>query len=184
MTGDVVSGKVDGTPEYAQIVFRFPDTATSFTSVRKLGEISLVGDPGEYIAQRNFGPDALKVEFGTFYREVENRTAMIKSIFINQHLLAGVGNIYSDETCFRLGLDPRTKVGQFNRQGWTEIFRTMQEVLREGIQGEIDDNWLIYHREPGDDCPRCSGKVERIEVGGRGTYLCPSCQDRSLGETD
>ncbi|MEA2020761.1 MAG: DNA-formamidopyrimidine glycosylase family protein [Patescibacteria group bacterium] len=181
MTGNVVHFKKDKKlPKYAKLIFYFPHSATALTSIRKLGEFSITNDPDQYIQERGFGPDALHTDFESFYNKVKDRTAMIKSIFMNQHIISGIGNVYADEICYRLKLHPKTKVTKFGQEEWKKIYETMQHTLQKGITNKIDSSWLAQHREDDAECPQCRGKVKRIVIGSRGTYFCPSCQNRTL----
>ncbi len=177
MTGNIVHLKKNKKlPKHAKLIFYFPHSVTAFTSIRKLGEFSITNNPDQYIQEREFGPDALHIDFESFYNKVKDRTAMIKSIFMNQHIISGIGNVYADETCFRLQIHPQTKVYNFSQEQWKQTYKTMQTVLQDGIDNKIDDNWLAKHRKEGAECPQCQETIKRIVVGGRGTYFCPNCQ--------
>lgn len=185
MTGDLAyrdaSEKV---PEYTKIIFRFPHSFLSYICVRKLGNVRIINKKEKFIKEKELGPDALRVDFKTFYQRVKNSRAMLKSVLMDQSIVSGIGNVYADEVCFYFKEHPKTKVTEFEKDDWQRILQVIKEVLRKAREvilneKEIPSEWLTSHRGKEDvRCPRCGGKIKRIEVSGRGTYFCPSCQKR------
>jgi len=110
---------------------------------------------------------------------------------LDQRRIAGVGNIYADEALFRARIHPLRAAGRLTRPDWGRLRDAIEEALAEGIEakgasiddfrhvdgarGSFQDRFLI-HRRAGQPCVRCRQEVAKIVVGGRGTYLCPSCQ--------
>ncbi len=79
------------------------------------------------------------------------------------------------------GVHPESRVGRLSEAAVGEVWRALREVLERAIEAgaeveEMPRTYLIGQREEGAECPRCDGTVEKTEVGGRSTYLCPSCQ--------
>lgn len=168
--------------EYPKVVFHLDGRRVAFDCRRKLGSIGLVEDPDAHLAEEELGPDALDgLEVEGFLEALHGRRGMLKTALMDQRLMAGVGNELSDEVLFRLRLHPRTKVSDLDEEERREAYRALVAVLEEGIEAgmEMDglpDGWLLPVREEGADCPRCGTAIQRIEVSGRGSYLCPSCQ--------
>jgi len=97
--------------------------------------------------------------------------------------MAGIGNIYSDEILFQARIHPKATVDRLDRDQRGRLFRALKRVLRKAIEVQADpqrlpSSYLISHRDPEERCPRCKGKVEKIEVSGRSGYYCPRCQSR------
>lgn len=186
MTGDLIYRSQDEeVPEYTKIIFYFDRSFLSYVCVRKLGNIRIVGDKESFIEKKELGPDALDVDFDAFYPKVKDSRAMLKSVLMNQSIISGIGNVYADEICFQLRRHPKIKVSNFNKKDWQEVLRVSNKVLKKAREAILDDDkdmpgdWLINHRgKQGRECPRCQGEIKRIEVSGRGTYFCPSCQEK------
>jgi formamidopyrimidine-DNA glycosylase len=129
-----------------------------------------------------------------YLREVlRGRRAPIKAALLDQRLIAGVGNIYADEALFRAGIHPLRPAGRLTRQQLASLRRGLVDALSAGIVakgasvddyrhidgglGTFQDQFLV-HRRAGEPCPGCRGKITKIVVAGRGTYVCESCQPR------
>ena len=124
-------------------------------------------------------------------RLARGRKSPIKSFILDQHRIAGVGNIYADEALFRARIHPLRATGRLTGAEWLRLRDAIEDVLSAGIdakgasnddfrhvdgaRGSFQDRFLIHQRE-GEPCPRCGGIVRKIVVGGRGTYVCERCQ--------
>jgi formamidopyrimidine-DNA glycosylase len=100
---------------------------------------------------------------------------------MNQSLIAGIGNVYSDEVLFQLGLHPRTGLRALDPDALRSVWRVMRRVLRHAVRWSVDprrfpDHYLLPHREGDGRCPRCRGPIRGISVSGRQTRYCPRCQ--------
>jgi formamidopyrimidine-DNA glycosylase len=126
-------------------------------------------------------------------RLARGRRTPIKSFLLDQRLVAGVGNIYADEALFRARIHPLRPAGRLSRGQYAALREGLIEALQAGIDargatiddfrdvdgasGSFQDQFLV-HRRAGQACPGCRGEIVRIVVGGRGTYVCESCQPR------
>lgn len=138
------------------------------------------------------GPDPFEMRPRGMRELLDGRLAPIKSLLLNQRLVAGLGNIYVDEVLYRLGVHPLTPAGRLGGRAG-ELLRESRRVLRSAIRyrgttfrdyrdaagrrGDYQRRLRVYGRE-GESCGRCGGEVRRIVVGGRGTHFCPRCQPR------
>jgi formamidopyrimidine-DNA glycosylase len=126
-------------------------------------------------------------------RLARGRTAPIKSFVLDQRRIAGVGNIYADEALFRAGVHPLRPAGRLTSAQWAELRDAIEDALAAGIEAKgatIDDfrhvdgargsfqDLFLVHRRGGEPCPRCGRTIRKIVVGGRGTYVCESCQPK------
>jgi formamidopyrimidine-DNA glycosylase len=186
MTGELQYYKnPDKEPEYEQILFHFANGYhLAYVMTRKLGEVRVVDEPECLIEEKDLGPDVLASDFGfgTFRQILGGRRGMIKSRLMDQHLMAGIGNVYSDEILFQAGVHPRTRVNELGSDGLKRIFDRLKEVLHIAIEHgaepeQFPDGYLTRYRHTDQDCPKCGGPIERIEVAGRAGYFCPRCQD-------
>lgn len=178
--------RADAEPEHARVVIRFAnDFRLAIVSQRLLGEIRLADDVDTLVRNEDLGPDALRdlTDPAAFRAALAGHHGMVKPALMNQSILAGIGNVYSDEILFQARLDPRTSLDALDDAALGELFHDMRGVLEEAIRhgaeaAEFPGDWLTPHREAGEPCPRCGATIERVEVSGRGAYLCPSCQRR------
>lgn len=121
------------------------------------------------------------------------RRGMIKPILLDQHVIAGVGNIYADESLWRAKVYPERKANTLTDAEWEALHRALVDTLREGVahrgtsargglyrdlhgQKGAHQNHLAVFRRAGKPCPRCRTDIVRTEVGGRSTFYCPTCQ--------
>lgn len=157
------------------------DGRLSYTSRRRLGRIALIDDPQAFVAAKRLGPDALAITPDEFEQRLRGRRGSIKGALMDQSLLAGLGNVYSDEVLFQAGVHPRTPVAVLDGAARARLFRAMRQVLRSAIEADADParfppRFLAPHRQVGAACPRCGGTVNRVQLGGRSSYLCERCQ--------
>lgn len=119
------------------------------------------------------------------------RRRCVKEVLLDQHCLAGLGNIYSDEALFRAGIHPLRPSCTLTDEEVARLHRAIRQVLEDGIRhggtsirdyidgdgnrGRHQDYLAVYGRV-GRPCPRCGELIERLVVGGRGTHFCRRCQ--------
>lgn len=185
---------IDG---YVHIIFNLDDgkqlrlrDVNSFASVRLLRSRDVVA----LFAHMNLGPEPLNPDFSyEFFKSLikRHRAARIKPLLVNQHFVAGIGNIYADEILFYARVHPERKVADLSEAEIRRIYDGMKSILLEAIshrgtttrfyldlngrKGEYQ-NYLKVHAKAGKPCNGCPGVVEVIEVSGKDTYYCPSCQ--------
>jgi formamidopyrimidine-DNA glycosylase len=137
------------------------------------------------------GAEPLRIESDAFVALFRGRRLAIKAALLNQTLLAGVGNIYADESLFRAGLRPRRNAGRLTRAELERLRLALREVLQhairlggssvsdyvdaEGVRGFFQLEHCVYQRT-GEPCRVCGTVIKRIIVGGRSTHYCPQCQ--------
>ena len=139
------------------------------------------------------GPGAEPLTIGTeeFAELFRGRKLAIKAALLNQTLLAGVGNIYADESLFRAGIRPRRRAGRLSRVELEKLREALKEVLEhairlggssvsdyvdaEGVRGFFQLEHCVYQRT-GEPCLRCGNAIKRIVVAGRSTHYCVHCQ--------
>ena len=140
------------------------------------------------------GPDPLGDGFGADYlmETVGSRRAQIKPLMLDQKVIAGVGNIYVDESLFDARVHPRRKANTLSGAEWEAVARAIRENIAAGIEhrgttfslyrdvlgrkGHHQEHLRVFMRQ-GKPCPGdCGGKVVKDRVSGRATYLCPECQ--------
>jgi formamidopyrimidine-DNA glycosylase len=191
MTGDLKYYKLPAEkPEYEAVAIHFRNGYTlGYVMIRKLGEVRLVSNVADFIDRRDFGPDVFSdaFSFAKFKELLEGRRGMIKSALMNQSIMAGIGNVYSDEILFQAGIHPKAKVNNLDDEHLRQIYEQIEHVLKMAIKhqaepGDFPEGYIVPLRGDEDaECPGCSGTLERIEVSGRGGYYCPNCQTKPEG---
>jgi formamidopyrimidine-DNA glycosylase len=137
------------------------------------------------------GSEPLDVSAPQFAALFRGRRLPIKAALLNQSLLAGVGNIYADESLFRAGIRPRRRTHRITIAEYNRLRLSLREVLRhairlggssvsdyvgaDGARGFFQLEHCVYQRT-GEPCRRCGTPIQRILVAGRGTHYCPKCQ--------
>jgi formamidopyrimidine-DNA glycosylase len=161
-----------------------------FVDARRFGRLEFrdLARSHEFVAP---GAEPLAIgadDFATLFR---GRKLAIKAALLNQSLLAGVGNIYADESLFHAGIRPRTRAGRLTRAQLERLRRALREVLENAIRlggssvsDYVDANgtkgffqWehCVYQRT-GEPCRRCGTPIGRVVIAGRSTHFCPKCQ--------
>jgi formamidopyrimidine-DNA glycosylase len=173
--------KEDKAPGHIRLLLRFDNGyRLAFDCLRKLGRIGFSESVEKFIEEQDLGPDALEVaaDVEKLSELLQDKRGSIKSALMDQHLLAGIGNIYSDEILFAAGVRPQAKVQELSAEKVREIARAMDEVLRGAIdcrvgeEGWPEGKWLVPHREDGEKCPRCGGRIKKEKISGRSSYFC------------
>jgi formamidopyrimidine-DNA glycosylase len=137
------------------------------------------------------GQEPLDVGFEIFARLFRGRKTPIKSALLNQKLLAGIGNIYADESLFRAGIRPRRRAASLTRAELQRLYPAIQQVLNEaiaaggssvsdyvnaeGAEGLFQVQHRVYGRE-GEPCLTCGTPIKRTVIAGRSSHWCPKCQ--------
>ncbi|MBX3661459.1 MAG: bifunctional DNA-formamidopyrimidine glycosylase/DNA-(apurinic or apyrimidinic site) lyase [Burkholderiales bacterium] len=155
----------------------------------------LKGDPLAHPLLSSIGPEPLTADFdGTvLHRATRSRSAAIKLVIMDSHVVAGVGNIYANEALFRAGIDPRTPAKRISRARCDALAREIRNVLAEaidaggsslrdyvgsdGMAGNFQNNFLVYGRS-GEPCTRCGAVIRELKQAQRATCYCPRCQKR------
>lgn len=172
-------------PEYSLICFEFEnDYHLTYVMSRKLGHVYLSTDLKSFVDQKDLGPDVCSSDLNreAFHELLKDRRGMIKSALMDQSLMAGIGNVYSDEILFQAGIHPRQSISDLKTDIIDLIYDRVNEVLQTAIDNKADPgNFPASYITPlrgytEAKCPKCGGEIQRVEVSGRSSYFCPSCQ--------
>lgn len=165
----------------------------AFHDQRRFGKaVLLTRDEADTLWSR-IGPEPLERSFNAagLRKILDNRRGPVKTLLMDQALIAGIGNIYADEALFRAGIHPLRPAAEVTSDEAASLSRAIKATLRHAIalegssidtyrttsgeRGRFQETFRV-HRRAGEPCPQCGGIVEKIKVGGRGTYFCPACQ--------
>ncbi len=191
MTGDVAAlAPGQPLPPFCRLLIFCDDgTRLAFDDARKFGRVWLVADDSEILG--GLGPEPLDPGFRAehLYRGLRERRRQLKPLLLDQSFVAGLGNIYTDESLHRAGLHPLMRSDAVTRAQADRLWRSIRHTLRKGIRrngasidwayrgGDFQTQLRAYGRT-GSPCPACGAPIERLLVGQRGTHVCPACQPR------
>jgi formamidopyrimidine-DNA glycosylase len=174
-------------PKHTRVLFVFASAhSLAFEDQRKFGEIGLIENVNEFLKKRALGPDALDISLPQFKEIFGKHRGAVKTILLNQKLIAGIGNIYADEILFRARLHPATQISSLSGKTVTKLFRATRDILKKAIEAKADadlmpKSWLLPHRGKGGECPGCGRKLRSATIGGRTAWFCAHRQKRRSG---
>ena len=162
-----------------------------FRDVRKFGRLVVhpKGAP-KFCKNAEIGFEPWEMPLALWFDELKTERA-IKAVLLDQHILAGVGNIYADEALYQSGIHPERKASSLDQHEANNLLMAVRVVMEKGIRfggttfrdylggdgkkGSMQDHLSVY-QETGSKCRKCSGPISRIKVAGRSSHFCPRCQ--------
>lgn len=174
--------------KYDQVIINFDSSwRLVFRNVRKFGRMLYTDDPATVFG--DLGPEPLDENFSAtqLYEMLHTHSRQIKPLLMDQHFIAGLGNIYTDESLFKARIHPLRRSDSLSKIEARMLQKAIRQTLTQGIVnfgasldwvyrgGEFQNHFNVYQRED-EPCPICGSKIKKITVGQRGTHLCPHCQ--------
>ena len=167
-----------------------------FNDPRKFGKVFLMeaGGTERPLPWSRMGPEPLNGHFSpaSLKDALRGRKGLIKPLLLNQRIVAGLGNIYVDEALYRARIHPLKRAGALTPPEVARLHGAIRDVLTEAVEGRgttfssytdiegragnFQRSLQVFHRA-GEACPRCGQTIRRLVVGGRGTHICPGCQE-------
>ena len=173
------------------------DTELRYHDSRRFGSIQLLSADGvvsrEETIFKTTGPEPFSDDFTAEYLQnlAKGKSLAVKLFIMTNQTVAGIGNIYANESLFSAGIRPARKVQEITRKEWKHLVIEIRNVLAHAIEcggssisdflnasqekGYFQINFKVYGRE-GMPCTQCSTKIEKQKIGGRASYFCPKCQ--------
>lgn len=182
MTGEpIFYEREEDRPRFDRVDFGFLKGHLAFDDPRMLGRIGIVLSVEGFIKEKRLGPDALVLSKKEFAAVLGRSKGATKPVLMDQHKIAGIGNIYSDEILFQSRIDPRTDVRKLDRKDVDLLYRNTKRVLKTAIEkradlSELPETYILRYRRKGAACPVCGGEMSTLTLGGRTAYYCPKCQ--------
>lgn len=178
-----------------RVIFKFADGVLYFNDQRKFGFVKVLktqdvekDDFIKKLAKEPWQMDAKEL-YDKFQR---HKNAPVKAVILDQTIIAGLGNIYADESLYFANVHPETKAGDLSMEQVEKILvgaRTVMDasinsggstmatyVRADGTRGDYLEKFAKVFRREGQSCERCGAKIVKIKVAGRGTHICPECQ--------
>ncbi len=176
----------DEAPGHIRVLINFHNGFhLAYNCTRMLGKVDIIDNVETYIEKKKLGIDPFEGKFSVkdFYKLFKNRTGSIKSALMNQNILAGIGNIYSDEILFQADIHPFTNVKRLKENDLKNIYQKMNLVLKKAVSvnaelKKLPKTYLVENRKKDEDCPKCSGKIVKKTIGGRSSYFCTKHQKK------
>ena len=173
----------EDTPRFTKVLFSLNDGFfMAFRCPRILGRVSWTDDREAFQKKKRLGPDAQEVPLPEFHERLRHRKGLIKPLLLNQSLVAGLGNWIVDEILYQAKIHPEQPADQLTEDDIDRLYEKMQYILATAIRHEAryedfpQDFLVTYRWLERDGHPLQSKNMERIVVGGRGTYYCPDEQ--------
>lgn len=181
--------------KYSHIIVSFTDgSRLYFNDLRQFGYWSLVNENTKNKIFKKFGiePGQANFTWSNFQQVLDKRKSPIKSVLLNQQLIAGIGNIYADEICFQAKVLPTRQTNTLTLTEQKKLYQASKLIIAKAIkyrgttfsdyrdsQGQ-SGNFVKYLKVYGRQnllCLRCrQAKIKKIKASGRGTHYCPNCQ--------
>jgi formamidopyrimidine-DNA glycosylase len=179
--------------KHTHLAIKLDNGELRFNDVRRFGYLDLVKssklDEVDYLAR--LGPDPLLISENEFVGIIRPKRRIIKSLLLDQSVISGLGNIYTDEALFRAGIHPLRISSGISRKRIVRLHHVIVEVLKAAIEargssvadyvdgsgrpGFYKDSHRVYGRE-GQPCLRCGRPIKREIIGSRSAHFCPRCQ--------
>lgn len=167
----------------------------ALSDLRKFAKVELweTKELNESEEIKRLGPEPLEKSFTfqKFQEILRNKKGKIKQVLMDQTVIAGIGNIYSDEILWQAKVHPFKGTLKLSKSDFDRIYQAMREILPKAIElggesisdfrrisgekGYFDKERKVYRRE-GEKCSRCGTTIKRIKIGGRSAHFCPKCQ--------
>ncbi|MCD2256658.1 DNA-formamidopyrimidine glycosylase [Agrilactobacillus fermenti] len=182
--------------KHTHVIIAFTDrTQLRYADVRKFGRMTLLktGQENQLSGIHALGPEPLSPDFqvADFYQRLQKHKKNIKAVLLDQHTVAGLGNIYCDEVLWLSKIHPLLPANRVTFTQAQSLHAAIQAELKKAVaaggttirsyvdangdSGHFQFNLHVYGRE-GQPCERCGALIQKIKVGGRGTHFCPQEQ--------
>ena len=187
----VLSEKVNG---YIHFIFYLEDgRELALSDLRKFAKIIFGKKERIYKEESiyNIGVDALEIKISELCAIVSKSFKNIKTLLMDQHKIAGIGNIYSDDILFKAKIHPLRRASSLTNKEIKNLYNAIRNILSlavslggtsisdfrdiKGEKGTYGERRLVYRRD-GKPCFVCDSIIKRIKIGGRSARFCPSCQ--------
>jgi formamidopyrimidine-DNA glycosylase len=196
MTGQVLFRKVGFKQDrWTRVIFNIEKDGKEgelrYTDMRMFGKVQILDDLN--LLEEKYGPDPLdkKLTGPKFLEILQRKRTNIKNALLDQKLIAGIGNIYANDSLWIAKIHPETKTKDLTKPMAKELLEAVREILKESIKhrgstlsdkmyvdifgrfGKHQNYLKIYGKE---ECPRCEIPTIFKKINGRGTFLCNNCQ--------
>lgn len=186
----------NGLPRHARVIFTLNDgSLLCFCDQRKFGRLWFYSSDEDYKACGidRLGPEPLSTDFSKeyLYKCLAKTKRQVKAVLLDQSIVSGIGNIYSDEILFKAGILPQTRACDISKTRALSLHDAINDVISKGIktnQSSIEAYMLgaskqysdlekmKVYQKAGSKCKVCGTEIEKLTIGGRSSCFCPNCQ--------
>jgi formamidopyrimidine-DNA glycosylase len=169
-------------PSHARVVFQFSNQhSLAYVNQRLLGKVFKIDAWENWQQQNNLGTDLRDITQADFLRMIGQKQGSIKSALMDQAMITGIGNIYSDEILFQAGIHPKTKCQDLTPPQLKKLYSKSQTVFEAAVKSnaqpqEMPKRFMLPHRDTDQKCPKSHGSLDHAKISGRTSYFCPKCQ--------
>jgi len=193
MTGQIAIISPDApVPKHTHVFLSLDDgRELRYTDVRRFGRMAVLSDLEQESVLGGLGLEPLEISEKEFRARIQARDSHIKALLLNQSVVRGMGNIYTDEALWRSKIHPRKSGRKLSAAEVRRLYRAMQEILKDAIRlkgssisdyqgtdgskGKFQLRHRVYGRD-GEKCFRCKSVIRHSTVAGRSTHFCARCQ--------
>jgi formamidopyrimidine-DNA glycosylase len=190
MGGEILLTDRNNLPEKYRLVLDLADGACLAINFWWFGYAHYAADLAEHQMTADLGPNALDLTLGEFQALLSGRRGGIKSFLLNQKRIAGVGNVYVQDSLFKAGIHPLRAINTLSDEEIARLWEALRGTLQESIdqggsawernlydeKGRWDESFFLIAYQEGKPCPTCGSTVEKIKTGSTSSYVCPACQ--------
>ncbi len=190
MEGKLLFSKEKLENKHVHCIFQLSNDYMFYHDVRKFGRI------GYYNCLENspvskLGPDALKITKEQLLENIKNKSKAIKSVLLDQSVVAGIGNIYASEICFVAKVNPFLPAKDINKDQALRLVNASHQIIKkaielggssihtfydsDGVSGRFQNELLVYGKH-NQKCPNCGSLIHKVKIDQRGSYYCECCQ--------
>ncbi len=186
-----IKPSTDEVLKHEHVIFTFDSFTMRYHDTRKFGRMKLINKDELVDYFKDLGPDANDdVDVTYLYNQLHNKRIPIKSLLLDQSIIAGLGNIYVDEVLYKAHISPFRLGMHISLKDCQNIVQSSKDILDEairckgttirsytsslGVYGTYQDKLCVHTK---DECP-LGHKIQKDRIGGRGTYYCPKCQEK------
>ena len=185
-----------GLPRHARVIFTLDEgSLLCFCDQRKFGRLWFYSSDEDYKACGidRLGPEPLRADFSKeyLYKCLAKTKRQVKAVLLDQSIVSGIGNIYSDEILFKAGILPQTRACDISKNNALSLYDAINDVISNGIKANrssieaymlgaskqySDLEKMKVYQKAGSKCMVCGTKIEKLTIGGRSSCFCPNCQ--------
>ena len=177
--------------QQTRVVIEFDAGTLYFNDQRKFGFIKLIAT--NEVEEDSFTKEPWQMTPEEFYEKLQkHQNSLIKAVILDQSVIAGLGNIYADESLFMSHVHPERRAGSLTKAEANKLLESAREVMTrsiesggstmatyvraDGSRGNYLEKFAQVFRREGQPCPKCGTEIIKTRVAGRGTHICPTCQ--------
>jgi formamidopyrimidine-DNA glycosylase len=190
MGGEVLLTDRDNLPEKHRLILDLDDGTCLAINFWWFGYCHYAADLTDHAMTAKLGPNAMDLALEEFRELLKGRRGGIKSFLLDQRRIAGIGNVYVQDSLFLAKIHPLRKINTLSEKEIEALWNALRQTLQEsidlggsawemdlyGVKGGWDESHVLVAYQEGKPCPVCGTTVEKIKTGSTSNFICPQCQ--------